>query len=223
MSMHDAHSLPLFPLGTVLYPGMILPLRVFEERYRRLMRDQRDDDPIFGVVLIRSGREVGDEPEIHAIGTAASLVGARRYADGTYDVVVRGGARFRASAGDWSRGYLVCSVEWLDEPLGDSASADVLVGRVRHAYDRFLDAIVRSIGAVHADVAWPSAPTDFAYELCARLPFDTRERQRLLEAESTVGRLAELERILIRERTLLVEAGASGATIVHPGFGFSPN
>ena len=99
-----AERLPLFPLGTVLFPGMLLPLHLFEERYRCLMRDRQGADPIFGVVLTRHGREVGDRPEIHAVGTAASLLGAGRYPDGRYDVVVRGTRRFRVEAGDWERG-----------------------------------------------------------------------------------------------------------------------
>jgi Lon protease-like protein len=86
--------LPLFPLGTVLFPGMLLPLHVFEERYRTLMRDQQGRDPIFGVVLTSQGREVADTPEIHRVGTAASLVAAGRYPDGRYDLVVRGGRGF---------------------------------------------------------------------------------------------------------------------------------
>ena len=71
MSVSDV--LPLFPLGTALMPGMDLPLHIFEERYRRMLIDQHGADPLFGVVMIRSGREVVDQPEIREIGTAASL------------------------------------------------------------------------------------------------------------------------------------------------------
>src|SRR5262245_23460490 len=89
-------SLPVFPLGTVLFPGMVLPLHIFEDRYRRLMRDRQGAEPIFGVALTSRGQEVGDEAEIHRVGTAASLVGAGRYPDGRWDVVVQGGRRFRS-------------------------------------------------------------------------------------------------------------------------------
>jgi Lon protease-like protein len=221
--MTQTETLPLFPLATVLFPGALLPLHIFEERYRRLMRDRREADPIFGVVLTRTGREVGDEPEVHELGTAASLVGARRYVDGTYDVVVRGAARFRVLDGDWSRGYLVATVEWLREEIGERAEAETLTLQVRRAYDRFLDAIARAIDAERSEETWPDDPSEFAYDVCARLPLDNKERQRLLEAATTVERLGDLERVLARERALLIEAGAAGRAITYPGLGFSPN
>ena len=113
MSESMPERIPLFPLGVVLFPGMLLPLHLFEERYRRLMQVRRGNDPIFGVVLTRQGREVGDQPEVHEVGTAATLLGAGRYPDGRYDIVVRGGRRFRVEEGDWASSYLTASVSWL--------------------------------------------------------------------------------------------------------------
>jgi Lon protease-like protein len=216
-------DLPIFPLGTILYPGAIMPLHIFEERYRKLMREHGDDEPIFGVVLTKTGREVGDEPDTYAIGTAASLVGARRYVDGRYDVVVRGGRRLRILSGDWSRQYLVASIEWLDEPVGDPHEADRLHGEVTDAFARFLDAITRSVGVDSSEVDLPSDPIELGYAIAARLPLDRWERQQLLEASSGVQRLNDLLAILRRERTLLLETGAAGAAIEHPGLRFSPN
>lgn len=218
--------LPLFPLGTVLYPGMLLPLHLFEERYRRLMRDRRGADPIFGVVLTRQGREVGDRPEIHAVGTAASLLGAGRYPDGRYDVVLQGTRRFRVEGGDWESGYLTGTVSWLDDPLGplpdDPDQADLTTQVVR-AYERFLAAVERIAGADVPREDLASDPRELAYAVCARLPIDTWERQRLLEEATTRGRLARLLAILRRERDLLRETGAGGAVVEHPGRRFSAN
>ena len=112
MSESMPERIPLFPLGVVLFPGMLLPLHLFEERYRRLMQVHQGNDPIFGVVLTRQGREVGDQPQVHEVGTAATLVAAGRYPDGRYDIVVRGGRRFRVEEGDWASSYLTASVSW---------------------------------------------------------------------------------------------------------------
>lgn len=221
--MATSICLPLFPLGTVLYPGAILPLHVFEERYRKLMREHRDDDPIFGVVLTKTGREVEDEPDTHPVGTAASLLGARRSVDGRYDIAVQGTQRFRILAGDWSRSYLTADVEWLDEPTGDFRRAEQLRDDVMSAFSSFLDAIVRSTGVEIPDEGLPWDPVEFSYAIAARLPVDNRERQTVLEAPDGEQRLAELLAILKRERRLLLNTGAGGAALAHPGHGFSPN
>jgi len=218
--------MPLFPLGTVLFPDMLLPLHVFEERYRKLMRDRQGADPIFGVVLTRHGREVGDRPEIHRVGTAATLVGAGRYPDGRYDIVVQGGRRFRVRAEEWSAGYLIADVEWLGEPAGASPESDelgTLAAEVGRLFDRFLDALERVTSVDLPREALPVEPRDLAYSLCARLPLDTWERQRLLEAASDRDRLADLAAILRRERELLVTTGAGGATVSHPGAHLTAN
>src|SRR5207249_11443278 len=89
-----AELLPLFPLTTVLFPEMLLPLHIFEPRYRLLVRRCMDDDRPFGVVLIRSGQEVGAIAEPHAIGTEAKIMAFSPLSDGRSYVVVRGIRRF---------------------------------------------------------------------------------------------------------------------------------
>ena len=104
--------LPLFPLGLVLYPGVMLPLHIFEERYRRLVRDlldMQDGSRLFGVVAIKAGREVGTDgiTALHEIGCTAELRYAEAYEDGRFDIIVTGmptvpadrGGGVRADAG----------------------------------------------------------------------------------------------------------------------------
>lgn len=213
-------SLPLFPLGTVLFPGMLLPLHVFEERYRALMREQEGQDPVFGVVLTRQGREVGDRPEIHQLGTAATLVGSGRYPDGSSDIVVLGGRRFRVVTEDWSASYLRADIEWLDEHVGASPEADdlgMVATEVARLFERFLDALERVTAVTLPREALPEDPRDLAYSLCSRLPLHTWERQSLLAAASDFERLSALATLLRRERDLLVMTGVGGATVSHPG------
>lgn len=222
MTTSDNNLLPLFPLGTVLFPGMLLPLHLFEERYLRLIEERQGVDPIFGVILTLHGREVGDRPDVHEVGTAATLVGLGRYPGGRYDAVIRGTQRFRADRGHWENGYLTAPVRWLEEEAG-GAHNDRLASRVSRSYENFLAALEQATNVDAPRDPLELAPAELAYALCARLPLNTWEQQRLLEAPTTADRLDDLLTILRRERTLLQQTGAGGATIDHPGGRFLAN
>jgi uncharacterized protein len=120
--------LPLFPLGTVLFPGMTLPLRVFEERYRQMVADllaKPEAAREFGVVAIRKGREVATDsapdsdsaPELHEIGCVARLRESTRHPDGRFDLVAIGTRRFRLLRTDDSLPYYQGEVEELPEQV----------------------------------------------------------------------------------------------------------
>jgi hypothetical protein len=133
-------ELPLFPLHTVLCPGVALPLHVFEERYRAMVaRCLREDSP-FGVVLIRDGREVGGGPaSIAKVGTVAEIREASRFSDGRYELLVVGTRRFRIESVAVGREpYLVGTVELLDDPIGDTRAARDLTDRVTQRFVRYL-------------------------------------------------------------------------------------
>ncbi len=133
-------ELPLFPLHTVLCPGVALPLHVFEERYRAMVaRCLREDSP-FGVVLIRDGREVGGGPaSIAAVGTVAEIREANRFSDGRYELLVVGTRRFRIESVAVGREpYLVGTVELLDDPVGETEAARDLTDRVTQRFVRYL-------------------------------------------------------------------------------------
>jgi hypothetical protein len=136
-------DLPLFPLHTVLCPGIALPLHVFEERYRLLVARCLDRAEPFGVVLIRQGREVGPlEGRIARVGTTAVIREAGHYPDGRYDLVTVGDQRFHIeslAAGD--EPYLVADVSYLDEPIGDGDTARGLSERVSRRFLRYLEAL----------------------------------------------------------------------------------
>jgi Lon protease-like protein len=221
-----SEQLPLFPLGTVLFPGMILPMHVFEDRYRTMMQRRLGENPIFGVVLTRFGNEVGDEPDIFALGTAASLVNAVRYADERYDIVVRGGRRFRVLAGDWDEGYLTGTVEWVEpNALADSQIGAVrrLGEAVRDAFGQYLDALQRMTGASLERIDLGADAIAAAYGICAMMPFDLRQRQALLESVTAQELLHTLLEALQRERSLLLQTGIGGAPRGRPQSRFTAN
>lgn len=136
-------QIPLFPLHTVLSPGLALPLHVFEDRYRLMVRRCLDDDTPFGVVLIHEGSEIAprdggpQELAIASVGTFAEIREARRYADGRWELLTVGGGRFVIeTVRTGVEPYLVAEVEPLDDALGDADTAEVLMRRVSR---RFVD------------------------------------------------------------------------------------
>src|SRR5271168_1154222 len=105
-----AELLPLFPLGTVLYPGMILPLHIFEERYRQLVQDllELPEPRRFGVIAIRKGRETGIDgvQSLYEVGCTATLRQVERLEDGGFNLVTVGTERFRLNGLDQALPYL---------------------------------------------------------------------------------------------------------------------
>jgi Lon protease-like protein len=134
-------ELPLFPLNTVLCPGIALPLHIFEDRYRALVRHCIDNSSPFGIVLIREGREVGTGAiSFTGIGTIAEIRDAGRYEDGRYDLLVVGTRRFeirRVLSG--RRPYLVAEVDVLDERVGDESGAHRLAMAATRRFVTYLE------------------------------------------------------------------------------------
>ena len=125
--------LPLFPLDLVLFPGMFLPLHIFEPRYRLLMRRCSERESQFGVVLIRAGTEAGKPAEPHRVGTAAAIVAVNALPDGRSFVVTKGERRFAIERViDDDEPYLVAEITWLDEV--DGPDAGPLATAARDAY-----------------------------------------------------------------------------------------
>jgi Lon protease-like protein len=134
-------ELPLFPLHTVLCPGIALPLHVFEDRYRTMVGRCLADASPFGVVLIREGREVGSAPvNLAAVGTMAEIREASRHSDGRFELLTVGSHRFRLDEVLAEREpYLMGRVTPLDEELGDAGHARQLAERVGRRVVRYLE------------------------------------------------------------------------------------
>jgi hypothetical protein len=133
-------DIPLFPLHTVLCPGIALPLHIFEPRYRLLTERCVAEERPFGIVLIREGREVGgDNVAIAGVGTFAEIRQASRLEDGRFDLLVVGAGRFAIEDVDTDREpYLVASVTPLDDDLGDRGRAVRLAARVMRRFVAYL-------------------------------------------------------------------------------------
>ncbi|WP_337059675.1 LON peptidase substrate-binding domain-containing protein [Kineococcus sp. G2] len=221
--------LPLFPLGSVLFPGLVLPLNVFEPRYRRLVQDlvaeERDGLKGFGVVAIRSGHEVGEgrAHDLHEVGCVALLREVTELDDGRYELVTVGATRFRLLGLDEDAGTPYPT--GLVEPYGDDEDdedapvpADVaaLAAAVERRFGEYREQL--GIGGSTA----PTDPSVLSYLVAAAAVLPLAERQRLLEAHDTRARLRE-ELALLKKETALVAALGTVPATEPPGEQPNPN
>lgn len=193
--------IPLFPLGTVLYPGAVMPLHIFEQRYRDLVGDLSDTQTgdtgrAFGVVAIREGREVGRDGvrALYEVGTLAVLRGVDPYPDGRYDIVTVGGARFRLRDLDsTSASYLNADVDILDDSDGEDPQVPAVSVRSRYLAYR---------AALEGPEAGEPLPDDaglLSWVVAEGMLLDLPERQRVLAADDTTSRLRVQRDLLRRE------------------------
>ena len=202
--------LPLFPLGTVLLPGALLPLHVFEDRYRVLVGELLErpaEERLFGVVAIRQGREVGEEgvSALHEVGCAAQLVRAARHEDGRYDVVTTGVRRFRLDDVARGRPYLRGEVTWLDDVAAEPAAPSGAEEPVRRALAAYLAALGRASGQDLEVPELPGDPVALSWAVADTVLLDLAERQALLAEPDAGGRL-RAELALLRRETALLRA-----------------
>jgi Lon protease-like protein len=202
-----SETLPLFPLGTVLFPGLLLPLHIFEDRYRQLVRDlEAGPEPRrFGVVAIRHGRETGVDgiQALHEIGCTATLRQVQPLEDGRYDMVTVGTQRFRLASLDDSGPYLQGQVDLLTEETGDEAVAAQAMRAVREGFRAYLSALAeRGVTQISAPEL-PGDPVTLSYLVAASMIIDLGDRQALLAEPDAVHRLAAERALLSRELTML--------------------
>ena len=199
--------LPLFPLGAVLYPGMLLPLHIFEERYRQLVRDlfARPEPRRFGVIAIRKGRETGIDGvhSLYEIGCTATLRRVDKLDDGGFNLVTVGTQRFRLLAIDQTLPYLQGEIELLAEDAVDQAAAALFVRALQSAFRTYLDALTERGGATVRIEDLPSDPVLLSFVVAATMVIDLPERQSLLDEPDTVRRLGTERALLARETAVL--------------------
>lgn len=198
-------SLPLFPLGTVLYPGLVLPLHIFEERYRQLVADLLDqpEPRQFGVIAIRQGRETGPDgvSALYEIGCTALVRRVERHPDGKFDLITVGTDRFRLRALGEPAPYLRGEVELLPE-AEDTPEALAAVPAVRKAFGAYLEFLSERGGAQISISELPEEPVLLSYLVAATMVVDMPVKQRLLEEPDAGHRLAAERALLASEMRL---------------------
>jgi uncharacterized protein len=182
----------MFPLGTVLFPHAVLPLHVFEPRYRALTRDVLDGDQEFGVVLIERGSEVGGGDVRFDVGTMAHIVQASELPDGRFALAVVGVQRFRVVRFLPDRPYPRAEIVELVEPMVP-AEAGATVETVVAALGEVRALFARLQGLADAPVVRVSPdPEQAAFEVAALAALGPLDAQRMLELPDTSARLRAL-------------------------------
>ncbi|MEZ5095143.1 MAG: LON peptidase substrate-binding domain-containing protein [Nocardioides sp.] len=203
-----APTLPLFPLNTVLFPGVVVPLHVFEERYRALVRhllaEQEPARRLFGSVGIREGYEVGDHgaQSLYRVGCRLQLTDVAARADGSFDIQAVGRDRFRLDRLHTQGAFPAAEITPLaadDEQ--DAAPSSLVADAVREAVTQFeaYRAAVRGFREDPHPGPLPADPTYLSWVLAAAAPLTLPERQALLEGDLVVERLREVTRLLREE------------------------
>ena len=197
--------LPVFPLGSPVLPTQILPLHVFEDRYRVLMETLTGFGATaeMGVVLIERGSEVGGGDARTGVGTVTHLIESERLPDGRWVAIFAGSHRFRVERWLEDDPYPQAVVEeQADEDWdpSDQALLEAAEASVRHALD-LASELGEPVG--HPGFAISETPAVAAWELCARAPLGALDRQCLLEATTRHDRLLLLDRLATDASTLL--------------------
>jgi uncharacterized protein len=205
-------ELPLFPLNTVLFPGMPLNLHIFEERYKLMMRWCLEMDQPFGVTLIRKGQEAnGPLADPHEVGCTARILEVETLPDDRMNLMVLGDTRFRILELKYDRPYLVGEVESF--PLEDatpqslSQPAQELLPWIK----RYMN-ILASVGDVALDTQQlPNDPVVLTYLAAVLLQLPPDQKQNLLASHRAIDLMTDMRAIYRREVALLEVMFAEGA------------
>jgi Lon protease-like protein len=214
-------KLPLFPLHTVLFPGMALPLRIFEPRYRLMINECLSADAPFGIVLIDSGHEVGEPAVPHNIGTTAHIAGAERLPDGRLNIEVVGQQRFQILNLHQDQAYLTGTIEEFPLVGADERPARRSARALLPWLGRYLRLLGDKADAKFDLADMPRDPASIGYlaAIVAQIPMT--EKQHLLGL-ATATELLERERAIYRRETALLRA-MLGSDRPTDTTSFSPN
>lgn len=205
--------IPIFPLNTVLFPGMLLPLHIFEPRYQEMVKRCLDGDRTFGVCLIESGWEVGGEADPFPIGTTCEIRAVEPLEDGRLHLVTFGVERFRIRRLIRELDYLEAEVEAVpdEEPveLGDLPDA------VRAATIQYVQRALEAQGESAQELDLPDDPVELSHLIGFVVPAAARIRQEMLES-GVAERLRRGLELLRREIDAAPDSSDDGPLVASP-------
>ena len=181
----EEKELPLFPLNAVLFPGGFLPLHIFEQRYRKMVKYCIRNESSFGIVMIKEGEEVGKTVTPCKVGTAVDLVDVDRFPDGQMNIVTSGHSRFEILEINDELPYLVARVRMLDSLDSEpDTSLEEIAAETRELYIEYetLSSYLRFGWQLPEEN--PQHPQQLAYQIGTRLRISLDEKQNLLEITS---------------------------------------
>ncbi len=183
----EEYELPLFPLNTVLFPGTLLPLRIFEPRYVDLIGRCMADNSGFGIVALASGTETGRPGQTHRIGTIARIIDFDQGTDGLLNIVIRGDERFRLRGTTIQEDNLLLGqiVEF-----GNVAASPI--PKEFHSLVELLDEITSKVDSAPSADSAPTTASQLAYRLAQYLPVTVPVKVALLEIDDPRELLQQL-------------------------------
>ena len=190
-------TLPLFPLpNVVLFPGVYLPLHIFEPRYREMTADALAGDRLIGMALLKPGYEANYDgrPPVYPIGCAGLITHAAKLPDGRFNIVLQGVERFRLQAEDHSRAYRVGTVQALEDGPMTPADTATLRG-LRERLEHLVSPVIEGAGG-ELNVPPTMSDTDLVHALAQYLDLDAIEKQALLECDTLLHRASSLADLL---------------------------
>ena len=197
-------EMPLFPLqNVVLFPGMVLPLHIFEPRYREMINRCIDERSPFGVLLIDEGHEVGAMARPKLVGTAARIMRVDRQEDGRMNITTVGSQRFRVLELHHQHSYLSGTVQAFPTVNGATKGAADLAERVRPQLIEYIDLLSRASESNLRLDRLPEEPTKLAFLIGIALQVNARDKQKLLEEQSVPEMLALASKLISRESMLV--------------------
>jgi Lon protease-like protein len=210
----EAFAIPLFPLDLVLFPGMALPLHVFEPRYRELTSRCLDCDTPFGVVRALTQHDSGREV-CARVGTLARISDYERLPDGRYNLLATGTERFEVLELRHEHPYDTALVRPLRDADGPESPARIaaLALAARIALETYLCTMLKLLGSGDCKIEIPSDPTELSYLIGMCLTCEDGEKQHLLETRTLAERLDE-GTMLLREETAALAQQIESET--HP-------
>ncbi len=203
-SMSDK-PVPLFPLGTVLFPRASLPLRIFEPRYKEMIQRCQEEDSQFGITLIQEGPEVGGVALPHPVGCLARIKKADHKANGDIHVVVEGTQRFRVTQELRREPTWLAQVELLEDPVGDDQDAASAREELRSTLSRYANIYFLLTSKQLFYEKHLKDPVRLSWFLADLVDAENPDKQALLEDPDAVTRLSRELGLLDQQNQRLVE------------------
>ncbi len=191
-------TLPIFPLPLIMLPNELLPLHIFEDRYRRMLADVEEAGKLFGVVLFEPQESFEERPAVGSVGCVAEIREAERLDDGRSNILTLGLVRFRLlEYMDTGEPYLVADVEFFEDDKEDEAEIEPLADKVFTLFERMAKAAFKmSGGRGRVPEIQRADPEALSFLITAALNFPNDKKYDLLKTTSTIERLRELKKVL---------------------------
>ncbi|MDX1613624.1 MAG: LON peptidase substrate-binding domain-containing protein [Candidatus Promineifilaceae bacterium] len=198
------YELPLFPLNTVLFPGMPLTLHIFEDRYKRMIGECIETESPFGVVLIKEGLEaLGPLADPHPVGCTAHIMQVERLSGGRMNIGAIGRERFRIVELDRSQAYLAAKVEPFPLVIETPANGAVAARRLLPWVIRYMDELSQVEGVDLDPQELPDEPLSLAYLAATLLQVPAEQKQSLLDIQAVTTMLTDMRALYRREVAFL--------------------